>query len=98
MEEALVQGCTRTREHSRNRRLNLTSVSDRIAAFIVDQLPPDGSPVELLCVDHNGTYVIPFPCHRVEDAWRNFETHEIIEADVAGWRLRGRKTSIESGS
>ena len=98
MEEALVQGCTRTREHSSNRRLNLTSLSDRIAAFIVDQFPPDGSPVELLCVDHNGTYVIPFPCHRVEDAWSNFETHEIIEAYVTGWRLRGRKTSIESGS
>jgi hypothetical protein len=73
----------------------LTSLSDRIAAFIVDQFPPDGSPVELLCVDHNGTYVIPFPCHRVEDAWHNFETREIIEADVAGWRLMGRKATGE---
>ncbi|WGJ15304.1 hypothetical protein QEV83_03155 [Methylocapsa sp. D3K7] len=36
----------------------MTSLSDRISAFIVDQFPPDGSPVELLCVDHNGTYVI----------------------------------------
>ena len=27
MEEALVQGCTRTREHSNNRRQNLTSAS-----------------------------------------------------------------------
>jgi hypothetical protein len=89
-----VQGCTRTCEHSSNRCQNLTSLSDRIAAFIVDQFPPDGSPVELLCVDHNGTYVIPFPCHRVEDAWRNFETNEIIEADVAGWRLRGRKARV----
>jgi hypothetical protein len=60
MEEALVQGCTRTREHSNNRRPNLTSLSDRIAAFIVDQFPSDGSPVELLNVDHNGTYVILF--------------------------------------
>ena len=67
----------------------MTSLNDRIAAFIVDQFPNYGSPVELLCVDHNGTYVVPFPCHRVEDAWRNFETNEIIEADVAGWRLRG---------
>jgi hypothetical protein len=97
MEEALVQGCTWTREHSSARQQNLTSLCDRIAAFIVDQFPSDGSPVELLCVDHNGTYVIPFPCHRVEDAWRNFETNEIIEADVAGWRLRGRKATDEPG-
>ena len=99
MEAALVQGCTLTRAKSHlssNRRQNLTSLNDRIAEFIVDQFPPDGSPVELLCVDHNGTYVIPFPCHRVEDAWRNFETNEVIEADVAGWRLRGRKASGES--
>jgi hypothetical protein len=95
MEAALVQGCTRTRKHSSNRRQNLTSLSDRIAEFIADLYPNDGSPVELLCVDHNGTYVIPFPCHRGEDAWRNFETREIIEADVAGWRLRDRKATGE---
>jgi hypothetical protein len=47
--------------------------------------------VELLCVDHYGTYVVPFPCRRAEDAWRNHETNEVIEAKVAGWRLsRGR--------
>ena len=77
-------------------RANLTSLSDRIAALLVDQFPPEGLSVELLCVDHNGTYVVPFPCHRVEDAWRNFETNEIIEADVAGWRLRRRKASGEA--
>jgi hypothetical protein len=43
-------------------------------------------PVELLCVDHIGTYVVPYPCRRVE--WRNVETNEVIEADVAGWRHR----------
>jgi len=100
MEAALVQGCTLTRAKSllsSSRHQNLASFNDRIAEFIADRFPDDGSPVELLCVDHNGTYVIPFPCHRVEDAWRNFETHEIIEADVAGWRLRGRKVSIKFG-
>ena len=66
----------------------MTSLNDRIAQFIVDRLPDKGSPVEVLCVDHNGTYVVPFPCRRAEDAWRNCETNEIIEAEVAGWRLR----------
>jgi hypothetical protein len=73
---------------SSNRRQNLTSLNDRIAEFIVDRLPNEGSAVELLCVDHNGTYVVPFPCRRVADSWRNTETNEVIEADVAGWRQR----------
>jgi len=91
MEAALVQGCTLARAKSipsSNRCQNLTSLSDRIAEFIVDRLPDEGSPVELLCVDHIGTYVVPYPCRRVEDAWRNVETNEVIEADVAGWRHR----------
>jgi hypothetical protein len=69
----------------------LTSLNERIAEFVADRFPNDGSPVELLCVDHNGTYVVPFPCGRVEDAWRNLQTNEIIAAEVAGWRLRGDK-------
>jgi hypothetical protein len=91
MEAALVQGCTLARAKSilsSNRCQNLTSLSDRIAEFIVDRLSDEGSPVELLCVDHIGTYVVPYPCRRVEDAWRNVETNEVIEADVAGWRQR----------
>ena len=91
MEAALVQGCTLTRAKSipsSNRCQNSTSLNDRIAEFIVDHFPDEGSPVELLCVDHIGTYVVPYPCRRVEDAWRNVETNEVIEADVAGWRQR----------
>jgi len=100
MEAALVQGCTLTRATSilsSNRCQNLTSLDDRIAEFIVDRFPDEGSPVELLCVDHIGTYVVPYPCRRVEDAWRNVETNEVIEADVAGWRLRDRKATGEPG-
>jgi hypothetical protein len=81
---------------SSNRRQNLSSFNSRIAEFIIDRFPNEGSPVELLCVDHNGTYVVPYPCGRVEDAWRNLETNEIIEADVAGWRPRGGKHPGES--
>ena len=100
MEAALVQGCTLTRAKSilsSNRCQNLTSLDDRIAEFIVDQFPDEGSPVELLCVDHIGTYVVPYPCRRVENAWRNVETNEVIEAGVAGWRLRGWKATGEPG-
>jgi hypothetical protein len=61
----------------------LTSLNDRIAEFIADRLPNDEAAVELLCLDHNGTYVLPFLCRRVGDSW-------LIEAEVAGWRRRER--------
>ena len=86
-----MQGCTLTRAKSilsSDRCQKVASLNDRIAEFIVHRFPDDGSPVELLCIDHNGTYVVPYPCRRVEDAWRNVETNEVIEAKVAGWRLR----------
>jgi hypothetical protein len=68
----------------------LTSLNDRIAEFIADRLPNDEAAVELLCLDHNGTYVLPFLCRRVGDSWLNFATGEQIEAEVAGWRRRER--------
>jgi hypothetical protein len=68
----------------------LTSLNDRIAEFIADRLPADDAPVELLCLDHNGTYVLPFLCRHVSGDWLNSRTGERIEADVAGWRRRER--------
>ena len=34
----------------------------RINNFNSDGEPPAGYWMELLCEDHNGTYVLPFPC------------------------------------
>jgi len=83
MEAALVQGCTLTRAKSipsSNRCPELTSLSDRIAEFIVDPgtLRTEGSPVELLCVAHMdicGSLSLPPPCGH---AWRNVRTNEVI--------------------
>lgn len=47
---------------------------------------PGQGPLRLLCEDHVGSYVIPFPCIRREGAWRNAATGEPIEAEVIGWR------------
>lgn len=66
----------------------MATLNDRLADFIADRLPEEGSVVELLCRDHNGTYLIPFACRRVAGAWRNSKTDEVIEAEVAGWRPR----------
>jgi hypothetical protein len=34
----------------------------RLDAFVHEGDPPADQPLELLCEDHVGTYVIPFPC------------------------------------
>jgi hypothetical protein len=60
----------------------------RLDAFAHDGDPPVDQPLELLCEDHVGTYVVPFPCRWTNTNWRNIETGERIEATVIGWRPR----------
>ncbi len=60
--------------------------AERLAEFTTDEEPRPGSEVELLCEDHNGTYVLPFPCHRAEGAWINTKTDEDVQVEVIGWR------------
>ncbi len=58
----------------------------RIAEFTTDEEPRPTDEVELLCEDHRGTYVLPFPCRRSEHTWWNKQTGEKVEAEVLGWR------------
>ena len=48
--------------------------------------PPAGELMELLCEDHNGTYVLPFPCCWSDGVWRSVRSDREIEANVVGWR------------
>jgi hypothetical protein len=59
--------------------------SERLNGYTTEGIPGEGLH-ELLCLDHIGTYVVPFPCRYETGAWRNGETGEPIEAQVAGWR------------
>lgn len=58
----------------------------RLAQFVTEQLPDDEVPVEALCEDNRGTYVLPYSCCRFDDEWRNFQTDETVLAKVIGWR------------
>ena len=60
---------------------------ERIDAFIHHGTPPTNQPLELLCEDHVGTYVIPFLCRWRNGAWQNLDTDKRIEATVLGWRV-----------
>jgi hypothetical protein len=63
----------------------------RLAEFAQDSPPPSGQPLELLCEDHCGTYVIPYLCHWAEGAWHAVESGKQIQAVVVGWRARAER-------
>jgi hypothetical protein len=48
--------------------------------------PPPDHAVELLCEDHNGTYVLPYLCEWKDSAWHNCMSRKPIDAKVVGWR------------
>jgi hypothetical protein len=54
--------------------------------FDSDGEPPAGELMELLCEDHNGIYMLPFPCRWVDGAWRSIRSDHRIVANVVGWR------------
>jgi hypothetical protein len=64
----------------------LVARHERIEDFIHEGEPPIGAPLQILCEDHNGTYVIPFLCRWREGGWQNAKTGRSIEATVIGWR------------
>ncbi len=67
----------------------------RLDAFIHEGDPPMDQLFELLCEDHVGTYVVPFPCRWTNADWQSVETGERIQATVIGWRTRPTETDIE---
>ena len=60
----------------------------RIEDFTHDGEPPAEQPLEVLCEDHVGTYVVPFACRWSSGDWKNVATGARIEATVVGWRSR----------
>lgn len=57
----------------------------RLAEFN-DGPPPPDAPLQLLCEDHNGTYVLPYLCQWRGEDWENCDSGKTIEATVVGWR------------
>jgi hypothetical protein len=59
---------------------------ERINDFDHQGMPPADRPLQILCEDHVGTYVIPFLCRWHDAAWQSVATNRPIEATVIGWR------------
>ena len=65
---------------------DLATKQERLNDFTHEGMPPTDLPLQILCEDHNGTYVIPFLCRWRDGAWQNAKTNRRIEAAVIGWR------------
>jgi hypothetical protein len=61
---------------------------ERLAQFETVKPPETDLPAELLCEDHNGTYLLPFSCRFDAGKWFNIDSGELVEAQVVGWRVR----------
>jgi hypothetical protein len=57
---------------------------NRMAEFNSGE-PPAEQPLEILCQDHCGTYVIPFACRWANGAWIGVPSNQPIKATVLGW-------------
>src|SRR5258708_36123757 len=64
---------------------------ERIGAFTHQGLPPADQPLELLCEDHVGTYVVPFLCRWSGGALQSAATSTPLPATALGLRRRVRQ-------
>jgi hypothetical protein len=58
----------------------------RLKDFKTDGYPGFGLQVQVLAEDHVGTYILPFPCERINEEWRNGTTGEAVQASIVAWR------------
>ena len=70
-------------------RIKMATREARLAEFS-QATPKENRPWQILCEDKCGTYVIPYPCHWSDGAWRKVGSAKPIEATVIGWRTAPR--------
>jgi hypothetical protein len=56
---------------------------------------PNDQPLQILCEDHVGTYVIPFPCRWPDGLWENAKTSRRIEATVVLAKLSNELSGFQ---
>jgi hypothetical protein len=74
---------------TRNSKSNITMLDHGLTRF-KEGSPPSGQPLQLLCEDDKGTYVLPFLCEFRGGGWHNAKgktSGNVIAAKVIGWRL-----------
>ncbi len=59
---------------------------DRLVGFETVIAPDADAILEMLCEDHNGTYLLPFPCRLTNGELHNATTGELLTMQAIGWR------------
>jgi hypothetical protein len=75
--------------HGIVRENGMATREERLAEFTSSGEPPTQS-CEILCEDHNGTYLPRFLGRFSDGVWRNSDTGERVEVRVVGWRPQRR--------
>src|SRR5262245_37734091 len=71
---------------SQSRRHKMATRDSRLAQFS-QGVRKENRPLQILCEDQSGTYIIPYLCEWSEGAWRKVGSAKHIEATVIGWRV-----------
>jgi hypothetical protein len=51
--------------------------------------PPPNEPLQLLCRDESGLYVLPLKCEWRHGNWIIVKTSKALQVNVVGWRPAG---------
>src|SRR4029450_2827460 len=70
-------------------RMKMATREARLAEFS-QGTPKENRPLQILCEDKSGTYIIPYLCQWSDGAWRKVGSAKTIEATVIGWRTAPR--------
>ena len=73
--------------------MRMATREKRLEEFTTDGIPPVNQPMEVLCEDGTGTYLLPFECKWENGYWHNGNTGHQIEAVVVGWRAWNERSS-----
>lgn len=66
--------------------LQMATREYRLAEFSQER-PPSSKPLQVLCEDKSGTYLLPFQCEWREGVWYAADKKTPVEAQVVGWRM-----------
>jgi hypothetical protein len=64
----------------------MTTRLERLGQF-QQSMPPEGKPLELLCEDGSGTYLVPYNCEYSSGAYRKLGGANPLTAKVVGWKI-----------
>ena len=64
---------------------HMATYDQRLTGYTTEGFPDPEHLVEVLCLDHVGTYILPFLCRHDDTGWSSEEGRP-LDTQVVGWR------------